>query len=119
MTTTARPTEITVELPMTAAPVALEQHRVDAAVVIFPALAAALQTGKVRALGDAYGAGFEYSPPDLIRRHNVAAYYLKHPRHNIRPGCYTDDTQMTLAIVELLLSGERWTAEHLAERLAP
>lgn len=45
-----------VELPMTAAPAALEEHRVDAAVVIYPPLAAALQTGKVRKLGDAYGA---------------------------------------------------------------
>ncbi len=45
-----------VELPMSAAPTALETHRVDAAVVIYPALYAALQTGKVRALGDAYGA---------------------------------------------------------------
>jgi ABC-type nitrate/sulfonate/bicarbonate transport system substrate-binding protein len=45
-----------VELPMTAAPAALQEHRVDAAVVIYPPLAAALKTGKVRALGDAYGA---------------------------------------------------------------
>src|SRR5437870_11361150 len=68
------------------------------------------------AVGDAYGAGFEYAPAELILRHNVAAYYIKHPRHNIRPGCYTDDTQMTLAVVELLLSGDRWTKENLAER---
>jgi ADP-ribosylglycohydrolase len=68
------------------------------------------------AVGDAYGAGFEYAPADIVLRHNVAAYYVQHPRHNIGPGCYTDDTQMTLALVELLLSGERWTAEHLAER---
>jgi len=68
------------------------------------------------AVGDAYGAGFEYSSETMIRLHNTANYYIKHPKHNIRPGCYTDDTQMTLAIVELLLSGERWTAENLAER---
>ncbi|HKB41148.1 MAG TPA: ADP-ribosylglycohydrolase family protein [Gemmataceae bacterium] len=68
------------------------------------------------AVGDAYGAGFEYSSGLTVRLHNSARYYLKHPKHNIQPGCYTDDTQMTLAIVELLLSGQRWTPENLAER---
>jgi ADP-ribosyl-[dinitrogen reductase] hydrolase len=68
------------------------------------------------AVGDAYGAGFEYSSALMIRLHNRASYYIKHPKHNIQPGCYTDDTQMTLAIVELLLSGQRWTPENLAER---
>jgi ADP-ribosyl-[dinitrogen reductase] hydrolase len=68
------------------------------------------------AIGDAYGAGFEYAPDDLIRRHNTAAYYVQHPRHNIRPGCYTDDTQMSLAVAEAIMSGERWTPLHLAGR---
>lgn len=68
------------------------------------------------AVGDAYGAGFEFSPDEMVRRHNKVRYYVQHPRHDIRPGCYTDDTQMTLAIVEALLSGEEWTAENLAER---
>jgi ADP-ribosylglycohydrolase len=69
------------------------------------------------AIGDAYGAGFEYAPDHLIRRHNSATYYVQHPRHDsIRPGMYTDDTQMSLAIAEALVSGERWTREHLAER---
>jgi hypothetical protein len=39
------------------------------------------------AIGDAYGAGFEYASDGLIRKHNTAAYYVQHPRHNIRPGC--------------------------------
>src|SRR5262245_33670271 len=68
------------------------------------------------AVGDAYGAGFEYAPDDLIRRHNTAASYVQHPRHNIRPGCYTDDTQMSLAVAEAVVSGEPWTAPHLARR---
>ena len=68
------------------------------------------------AVGDAYGAGFEYSSGLTVRLHNSARYYVRHPKHNIPPGCYTDDTQMTLAIVELLLSGQRWTPENLAER---
>jgi ADP-ribosylglycohydrolase len=68
------------------------------------------------AVGDAYGAGFEYAPYETVRRHNTAAYYTKHQKHNIPAGCYTDDTQMTLALVELLLSGERWNAQNVAER---
>jgi ADP-ribosyl-[dinitrogen reductase] hydrolase len=50
------------------------------------------------AVGDAYGAGFEYAPLEVVRKHNTATHYIQHPRHNIRPGCYTDDTQMSLAI---------------------
>jgi ADP-ribosylglycohydrolase len=68
------------------------------------------------AVGDAYGAGFEYAPLDLIRKHNTATHYIPHPRHNIRPGCYTDDTQMSLAVAEALVSGEHWTPQNLARR---
>ncbi len=66
------------------------------------------------AIGDAYGAGFEYAPETLIRQHNRATHYVQHPRHRLRPGCYTDDTQMSLAVAEALLSGSRWSPELLA-----
>ncbi|MEC3978663.1 ADP-ribosylglycohydrolase family protein [Amycolatopsis sp. H20-H5] len=33
------------------------------------------------------------------------------------PGTYTDDAQMTLAIAEVLLSGEPWTLRRLAARI--
>jgi ADP-ribosyl-[dinitrogen reductase] hydrolase len=68
------------------------------------------------AVGDAYGAGFEYANRQVIRQFNDLKHYHKHPRHSIRPGQYTDDTQMTLAITESILSGEDWTAQNLAER---
>ncbi len=69
------------------------------------------------AVGDAYGAGFEYAPDSLIRAHNTATHYVQHPRHRgIRPGMYTDDTQMSLAIAEALISSERWSPENLARR---
>jgi ADP-ribosylglycohydrolase len=68
------------------------------------------------AVGDAYGAGFEYAPDDVIRAHNTATHYVRHPRHNIPPGCYTDDTQMSLAVAEVVVSGERWTPLNLARR---
>jgi ADP-ribosyl-[dinitrogen reductase] hydrolase len=68
------------------------------------------------AIGDAYGAGFEYADTKLILAHNNLSGYVQHPRHGILPGAYTDDTQMSLAIAEALVSGEAWTAENLAGR---
>src|SRR5579883_1209184 len=67
------------------------------------------------AIGDAYGAGFEYAD-EMIVTHNNLARYVQHPRHRIRPGAYTDDTQMSLAIAEAIISGEPWTPERLAQR---
>lgn len=68
------------------------------------------------AIGDAYGAGFEYSPDEFVAKYNDLSAYRKHPRHGIRPGCYTDDTQMSLAIAELMVSGDGWSERGLAER---
>ena len=60
------------------------------------------------AIGDAYGAGFEYVDARMVRDHNDLSGYVQHPRHKgTAPGCYTDDTQMTLAIVETMVSGRR------------
>lgn len=68
------------------------------------------------AIGDAYGAGFEYTDAKVVRRENTLAGYFQHPRHlSIAPGCYTDDTQMTLAVAEALLSGQPWTPQLLAD----
>lgn len=68
------------------------------------------------AIGDAYGAGFEYSshtPP----RAPADARYVQHPTHKgTRPGMYTDDTQMSLAVAELLVEGGRWTPANLADK---
>ncbi len=57
------------------------------------------------AIGDAYGAGFEYA--DEMIACNDLSRYLKHPRHNIQPGCYTDDTQMSIAIAETLVARKK------------
>ena len=68
------------------------------------------------AIGDAYGAGFEYVDARMVRDHNDLSGYVQHPRHKgTAPGCYTDDTQMTLAIVETMVSGRRWSKRNLAE----
>jgi len=68
------------------------------------------------AIGDAYGAGFEYVDKDFIGTHNDLSRYAKHPRHDIVPGRYTDDTQMSLAVAEAIVSGEDWTPLMLANR---
>jgi NitT/TauT family transport system substrate-binding protein len=45
-----------VEIPMSAAAVAVQEHRIDAAIVFYPPLAAALAGGKVRVLSPAFSA---------------------------------------------------------------
>ena len=65
------------------------------------------------AIGDAYGAGFEYAPEDFVKRNNTLAAYAKHPKHSLAPGSYTDDTQMSIANAEVILSGSI-TRERLA-----
>ncbi len=66
------------------------------------------------AIGDAYGAGFEYVDASLVRARNNLAGYVRHPRHGIQPGNYTDDTQMSIAITELILSGLEWSKRNIA-----
>jgi len=66
------------------------------------------------AVGDAYGAGFEYAPESAGRPNDLSGY-VRHPELPIAPGCYTDDTQMSLAVAEALLAGQPWSAQLLAD----
>jgi len=68
------------------------------------------------AIGDAYGAAFEFMSDDFIARENDLSGYKRNPETHLGDGIYTDDTQMTIAISEHLLSGETPTVERLAER---
>jgi ADP-ribosylglycohydrolase len=68
------------------------------------------------AIGDAYGAGFEYASKQFVEHHNDLSGYIQHPRHTIKPGHYTDDTQMSLAIAEAIIANDPWTSENLANR---
>ena len=68
------------------------------------------------AIGDAYGAGFEYASPDRVQCYNDLSRYVQHPRHQLKPGSYTDDTQMSLAIAQAIVAQEPWTPEVLATR---
>lgn len=66
------------------------------------------------ATGDAYAAAFEFVDRELTRDH-VLGDYARHPRHRGEPGRYTDDTQMSIAVAELLVSGAPFTRENLAD----
>lgn len=68
------------------------------------------------AIFDAYGAGFEYTHPKFLARNHRLRKYVQHPRHkSVRPGHYTDDTQMAIGIAEAMLSvvPNEWTPFHL------
>ncbi len=66
------------------------------------------------AIGDAYGASFEFTTPEIIAQEHQLDRYYGSRIDDLQAGQYTDDTQMTLAIVELMLSGAEWTKETIA-----
>lgn len=68
------------------------------------------------AIGDAYGAGFEFADYEKIKTKNVVERYEIHPLFKEIKGRYTDDTQMSIAIAELLLEGKEWNALNIATK---
>lgn len=69
------------------------------------------------AIGDAYGASFEFAPREFIDAFNNLDGYLTNPVFGaIGNGRYTDDAQMSLALAEHILDGERFEHENLADR---
>lgn len=66
------------------------------------------------AIGDAYGAGFEYADEMINLGYNDLTQYVQHPRHRVEAGCYTDDTQMSIAVAEVIVAKEPWTPLVLA-----
>ena len=67
------------------------------------------------AIADAYGAGFEFAAPEVIATHNNLHDYVPHQLYGML-GNYTDDTQMSLALSELLISNSDWTALNIANQ---
>ncbi|MEH2334987.1 ADP-ribosylglycohydrolase family protein [Nostoc sp.] len=65
------------------------------------------------AYADAYGAGFEYANEMIVN--NDLSRYVEHPRFRFIPGTYTDDTQMSIAIAEVIVAQAAWTLEVLAD----
>jgi len=68
------------------------------------------------AIGDAYGAAFEFMPDDFLERENNLSAYKRNPETGLGDGRYTDDTQMAVAVAEYLLDGGTFDAESLARR---
>ncbi len=66
------------------------------------------------AVGDAYGAGFEFSSREKIRAHNDLRQFVMHDL-GIPAGHYTDDTQMSIAVAEVLLEDGEWTSQTFAD----
>ena len=67
------------------------------------------------AQADAFAAAAEYVDRDkhasLIEDVNRFERYIQHPTHaDLRPGMYTDDTQMSLAVAEVLIDSHRLIA---------
>lgn len=61
------------------------------------------------AVGDAYGFQFEYRKGNWAPL-NTGAAYTQHPTHaDAKPGHYSDDTQMSLAVAHLLLTASAST----------
>lgn len=68
------------------------------------------------AIGDAYGAGFEYANENIAKFNNLSGY-VRHPKHReILAGMYTDDTQMSIAIAELIVDNTEWTPLNIASK---
>ena len=68
------------------------------------------------AIGDAYGAGFEFADREVIREHNDLTHYITHPKFEAIHARYTDDTQMALALAEMLIDGSAWTPLSIANK---
>lgn len=61
------------------------------------------------AKGDAYGVGFEFVTSDIIKEEHRLEKYYGSRIDDLVAGQYSDDTQMTLAIAEMMLSKQEWT----------
>ncbi|CAA9196392.1 ADP-ribosylglycohydrolase family protein [Flavobacterium collinsii] len=68
------------------------------------------------AIGDAYGAGFEFRDLDFIAQNNHLTQYHKHGLYTEIYKRYTDDTQMAIAISELLLEEDNWNEIKVADK---
>ena len=71
------------------------------------------------AIGDAFGAGYEFVRQykrDQQQEVDITKYRAHpSPKYQHKEGMYTDDTQMSIAVAELLLSGKEFNLENLAD----
>jgi ADP-ribosyl-[dinitrogen reductase] hydrolase len=66
------------------------------------------------ALGDAYGFGFEFTKAEFVRAHNTLEYQ-QHPHFSNPRGVYSDDTQMQMALAEIIAAKRDWTPKEIAD----
>lgn len=65
------------------------------------------------AIGDAYGFCFEFASQEFVLTNNNLEYH-QHPEFSVRPGVYSDDTQMQMALAEIIASEREWSAHEIA-----
>ncbi len=68
------------------------------------------------AIGDAYGAGFEYVDQSITDKENDLSHYHEHSKYCLGNGKYTDDTQMSIAIAEMISERKSWTHQNIADK---
>lgn len=69
------------------------------------------------AIADAYGACFEFNEKWYVNQYNTLKEYVPHNNHpGLRPGMYTDDTQMSIALAELIVAKKPFTRQNVAEK---
>lgn len=68
------------------------------------------------AIGDAYGAAFEYVSRHVVDTFNDVAGYKNRDGSPREVGIYTDDTQMSIAITEAMFDDEGWNKRVVAQR---
>lgn len=66
------------------------------------------------AIGDAYGAAFEFNNEDYINKYNDLIYRDRTGTSNVN-GKYTDDTQMSIALAEMMIHNKSFTHRVIME----
>lgn len=59
------------------------------------------------AVGDSYGVPYEFVDFKIIIESNKGWSYAQHPIHRINPGCYSDDTQMSIGLAEFMIDNRK------------
>ncbi len=70
---------------------------------------------RLMAVADAYAVSFEYAPTEFVVAHHQLSDYVKHHKHNLLPGHYSDDTQMSIAVAEVICARVGLDPLHFAE----
>lgn len=68
------------------------------------------------AIGDAYGVGFEFRNEAFVAKYNQLEKYYPHERYSSLYKRYSDDTQMSIALAELMLENINWTPLNIANK---